>query len=83
MDILGEDLVNAIEKKDSAHTSPRKSPTRPLPSIPLEESQTFPPSSQDSLDQEEDVPPEIPQRTEARLELVAPTYEFPESSANG
>lgn len=80
MDILGEDLVNSIESKSP---SPGIA-SRPLPSVPTDD---------DALNRNrgmsvDEVPPEVPQRTDARLEMVnfeplttasvaAPTYDIP------
>lgn len=74
MSALGEDVLNSIEKKDPVPTS------RPLPSLPDE--------SRDRGSSLDEPPPAIPQRTDARLELVdftpvptasvaAPTYDVP------
>ena len=85
MDVLGEDLVNSLEKKSGNPKSDSNFSSRPLPSVPSPLSGEDSRGLTDSLDEP---PPEIPQRTDARLELVdfqpvstasvaSPTYDIP------
>ena len=62
MDVLGEDLMKNIDKNNADKPDSSSVTSRPLPSIPPD------PSRERSDTQEE--PPEVPQRTDARLELV-------------
>ena len=82
-DMLGEEVLDSIEKTSAP-------PSRPMPSIPahLED------SLRDRTVSVDGAAPEIPQRTDARLELVefevvktssshvSPTYEMPDTGAS-
>ena len=82
MDILGDDLVNSLENKSKSGSNIS---SRPLPSFPGTE------DTNDLADSLEEPPPEIPQRTDARLELVdfkpesvgSPTYDIPGAISTG
>lgn len=81
MDVLGDELVSSIENKPSSR-SDSSIASRPLPSVPPQVKIDDEKGLSDSLDEP---PPEIPQRTDARLELVdfksdsvaSPTYDIP------